>query len=243
MHWHGTCWQLVLDMGENSDAEGKMRQTKPICTLVACAALIFAAASQAAPTVRLTSGGSSLTLNNHSADARYAEITSVWSVGDWSVSMNPASSAPRLDILSGQFQSNVSGTYLDVEVSDTDFSLAGLGALSHFIGSIGGATSGSATWWMYVDDGNAAFSRSMLVGSGSTTELGMFSGTFSSMASVDGAFSMTLLVRINHGNGPNETSFNYAGFAGPQQVPEPATLLLLALGLLAIALVRRRKNR
>jgi hypothetical protein len=224
------------------DAEEPMRYAKPLCTLLTCAALIFAAASHAAPTVRLTSGGSSLTLSNHSADARNAEITNLWSVGDWHVSMTPASSAPRLDILSGRFQSNAAGTYLDVEVSDTDFSLAGLEALTHFFGSIGGATSGTATWWMYVDDGNAAFNRSTLVGSGSTMELGMFSGTFSSLASVDGTFSMTLLVRINHGNGANDTSFNFAGFAGPQQVPEPATLLLIALGLLAIAFVRRGKG-
>lgn len=220
-----------------------MRQTRLFCTLLTSAALIFAAASQAAPTVRLTSGSSSLTLSNHSADARNAEIANVWSVGDWHVSMTPASSAPRLDILSGQFQSNVAGTYLDVEVSDTDFSLAGLGALASFFGSIGGATSGTATWWMYFDDANAAFSRSTLVGSGSTTELGLFAGNFSTLASVDGTFSMTLLVRINHGNGPNETNLSFAGFAGPQQVPEPATLLLIAVGLLAVALVRRRKDR
>jgi hypothetical protein len=226
----------------NPDAEETMRHIKPICTLLACAALVFAGASTAAPTIRLTSGATSLTLSNHSAAARDAEITNVWSVGDWHVSMTPASSAPRLDILSGQFQSNAAGTYLDVEVSDTGFTLAGLGALTHFFGSIGGATSGAATWWMYVDDGNSAFSRSALVGSGSTTELGMFAGTFSNLASVDGTFSMTLLVRINHGNGANETNFNYAGFAGPQQVPEPATLLLIALGLLAVAILRRRKN-
>ena len=55
---------------------------------------------------------------------------------------------------------------------------------------------------------------------------------------IDGAFSMTLLVRINHGNGANRTDFSFASVV--QQVPEPGTLLLIAIGLIAVALARRR---
>lgn len=211
--------------------------------LAALSTLAFGAWSHAAPIVRLTTGGSSLILSSQSPEARAADVASGWALGDWNVDMSLSRGAPRLDILSGQFVSNAAGTYLDVELSDTDFTLGGATALAQFFGSIAGTTTGTATWWMYVDDDNAQFSRTTLVGSGSTMDLGSFGGTFTSMANVDGTFSMTLLVRINHGNGDNRTAFDFSGLAAtPQLVPEPGTVLLLAIGLLAIALLRRRRR-
>ena len=48
---------------------------------------------------------------------------------------------------------------------------------------------------------------------------------------------MTLLVRINHGNSERLTSFDFQGIS--QLVPEPGTLMLLGVGLLALAGRRR----
>lgn len=219
-----------------------MSHAKLICTLLAASTLAFGGVAHAAPMIRLTSGASSLTLSSHSPSARAAEAAAGWTVGAWLVDMTSSRSAPRLDLLSGQFVSNAAGTYLDVELSDTDFSLAGAGALARFFGSIAGTTTGTATWWMYIDDANAQFGRSTLIGSGSTMDLGSFAGAFSDAAGVDGSFSMTLLVRINHGNGANRTDFDFGGFATVAAIPEPGTVLLIGVGLLAIVLMRRRKR-
>ena len=107
-----------------------MSHAKLICTLLAASTLAFGGVAHAAPMIRLTSGASSLTLSSHSPSARAPEAAAGWTVGAWLVDMTSSRSAPRLDLLSGQFVSNAAGTYLDVELSDTDFSLAGAGALA-----------------------------------------------------------------------------------------------------------------
>ena len=100
---------------------------------------------------------------------------------------------------------------------------------------------------MYVDDGNALFGVSQLIGMGSASANGVndaaFSGALSNMRPLTDTFSMTLRVVIEHGDGIANTSFDFAAStlrASTLRVPEPATPLLLAGAMMLFAFAARR---
>jgi len=106
------------------------------------------------------------------------------------------------------------------------------------------AAGGTALFDYYLDKTNAPLGTFVLLG-----ELGPFSaggggveafsgGATGSATGVLIPFSLTLVDTITHPGGEAQTSFDQSLTAG--MVPEPSTMLLLGLGLIGVAGVRRK---
>lgn len=234
-----------------------MKKSKLFCTLLASAAFVVGILAQASPIIRLSDGNPLNTVEvadgqvgpTPDLNALAGAVTYVGVVGaNWSLNVTTgisASPAGSLDLTSVNASNVGAGTFLDIFLTDTDFSLGGLALLGEFLGKIGGTTDGMVTWWMYVDDANNPFAETTLIGTGSNAG-DPFASSFLGTANVDGTFSMTLQVRINHNNrGPEMdlTSFDFRGGAIPFRgvpIPEPGTIALLGVGLLGLILLRRR---
>jgi len=220
-----------------------MNTRKTISMLLAAAALGASFAASAEPMIRLSDGSTTLDIGNASrASALNSPLNGsydasyVGTVGtNWMVSLANAPGSFRYTLNAANV--GLGGTFLDVALSDTGFSLADAASTAQFIGSINGLTGGLVTWWMFVDDGNQLFTQTSQIGQG-TNASSSFAAMFDDLRSVDGTFSMTLLVRINHGNAERLTNLAFQGVA--QLVPEPGTALLIACGLLGMGLTRKR---
>ena len=227
-----------------------MKKSNLLTALLGSAALAVGISANATPVIRLNDGVAPLVevldggVGDSSATAGVVSFNGVvgtaWILNVTTGVGSPFYPDPHLDLNSIN-ASNIGGvgTQLDISLSDSGFTLSSLAGVMDFIGSIGGTTQGMVTWWMYVDDTNALFGTQHLIGMGTNSGPTAFSDSFSSGAFVDGTFSMTLLVRINHGNGLRTSSFDFEGVG--RFVPEPGTIALLGIGLLGLAFVRRRK--
>ena len=230
-----------------------MKKSKLVCTLLAATALSIGAIAEAAPIIRLFDGTTTVevadqqVLPTPDVNPAVGAVTFIGTIGNWVTNVTTgisSSPTPSIDLNSINASNiGVGGTFLDIFLTDTNFVLAGLASLGNFIGTIGGTTDGMVTWWLHIDDGNTPFAQTTQIGTG-TYGGPAFAAAFADVASVDGTFSLTLQVRINHNNLPNSTipdltSFDFRGIAVP--VPEPGTILLLGVGLLGAALVRRHR--
>lgn len=155
----------------------------------------------------------------------------------------PLTPGATLDLNSIDISSFGTGGSGALEIMFTENNLAaGAGTnLLDFLSGIGGTTEGRISWWLYVDDANNLFGLSQLVRMGTFTSAPgdiAFQDDASALRMITDTFSMTLRVVIEHGDGPRTTSFNFNGMTG--RIPEPNTLLLIGLGVLGLALIRRR---
>jgi hypothetical protein len=212
-----------------------------ICTFLAAAAFGVGLPSQASPIVRLSDGSTTMQIGDPSSFSPQplgqsaGDMAYVGTLGSqWMLSLTSAPGSLQYSVSASNIGGG--GTYLDLEISDTDFSLASIPSIAQFLGNITGKTQGMVTWWMFVDDGNGLFAHATEIGHG-TNGAEAFFADIRGLGLVDGTFSMTLLVRINHGNSEQLTSFAFQGVS--QLVPEPGTILLLGVGLLGLVLARR----
>lgn len=98
---------------------------------------------------------------------------------------------------------------------------------------ISSAYTSGVLWQVCIDDGNVLTAQTTCSG-----YAGVDSGSLAlPSVTVDGLFSMTVIGRLV------DTSSTRFSLAAAQTVPEPATLLLLALGLMLASMVSRRQRR
>src|SRR5688572_5470269 len=204
-----------------------MNITTTFRTLLATLGLAFALAAQASPMIRLSDGTTTVDLGNPSSgfaalDSAGGDLSYGGTFGaNWMLNLSSAPGSLNYSLSASNV--GVGGTYLDISFSDNNLALGDLQGLAEFIGDIQGQTQGLVTWWMYIDDGDNLFAQTTQIGNG-TNGSNTFNSSFDAIRSVDGTFSMTLLVRINHGNSERLTSLDFSGIAQVLQVPEPATL-------------------
>lgn len=225
--------------------------------VLASAALLCAGNVAANPVLRLsTSQGLSQTVADGDpldVNPIVGGITFVGPLGAWILNVTTGVGSavlggPHLDLNSVNVSSFGTGGFpagggsITLELTEQNLTLGSAAQLVNFAGLIGGtlAAGGNISFAMYVDDGNALFGLSQLIGMGSANSPGgassAFSDSFSSLRPVTDTFSMTLRVVITHPDGQRSTSFDFEGTV----IPEPATLLLIGVGMLALALYRRR---
>jgi len=210
-----------------------------ILPVVAAAALVAAPAHALSLRVTDSNGNTSGVLN----DGGTGVINFNAPLGVWAINVTTGLGPPALSPYTFDLNSvNVSNTaavagFLDLELSQDNLNANEIGDLVKFLGRIGGTTQGMVTWTLFLDDTNALFGQQMAFGTDSSNA-GAFADTFASSAALTDEFSITLFVRINHGNGNRVSSFDYQ----VQLIPEPGTLALLGAALLGLVWIRRRSR-
>lgn len=220
-----------------------MRLNRVLLSLLAAAALVAGPAHGLS--LKLSDNLGNTSTVDDSATPGLANFTGA--LGAWNVNITTGLAAPVLNPnemdLNSVNVSNINppapGGYLDIFLSQTDFSAGGIDQLVSFVGEIGGTTRGTVTWMLFADDNNVLFGDQYVI-AGGMNSVSPFADTLAGAFSLSDTFSLTLYVRINHGNGIRSTSFNYA--AGFNSVAEPGTLALIGAALLGIVVLRRRRT-
>jgi hypothetical protein len=143
---------------------------------------------------------------------------------------------PQLDLSSVNVTSQTGGK-LTLDVTDTDF--LGSGGPGTFLSQIGGTqdVAGTLSYSTFVDCSNTAFGKAKTLSSST------FSGTpFSGGQAVGttlcaGNYSLTEEVVLSL-----PSPFTVTSFDAKLALPEPASLMLFGVGLIAVGLLSRRKR-
>jgi len=148
----------------------------------------------------------------------------------------PVIGPQRLDLLSGNVSGGGGGSLL-VGVTDTDYGPVGPNA--QFQLQIGGQTNGVVTAVGAADENNGEFTA----GSGGAINTlplgpGAFAATVSGDVGPSDNISLSQIILITHENRLDITSFDSL----VEIVPEPASLGLLGISLLALGFVGRRRQ-
>jgi hypothetical protein len=165
-------------------------------------------------------------------------VTFLGSIGPWTVNVTTGISkpvigsgaSPKLDLNSVDVTSAGRG-HLRFWVVDSDFTAAG-----PFEFRVGGTTEGTVSFSAFVDaSNNEQFVDDEFAYLGPFSS-SAFSGSLSGSFNATGPFALGIIGNITH-TGHQISSFN----ADLRVIPEPASLLLLGIGLISLAGYGRRK--
>jgi len=176
-------------------------------------------------------------------------VTYFGTFGAATMNINTGSSKPLIGSagapemhLDGYLVSN-SPISLTLMLSDTGFT----GSIGDFFAQLGGAFSNASsniTYSIYRDLSDTLFGTdpASLVCSIGPLTLSPFAGTCGNTLNLASPYSITLVATLNHDEGEgNNSSFN-ALVRDDARVPEPAAIILIGLGLIAVAKISRRKE-
>jgi hypothetical protein len=168
------------------------------------------------------------------------KITYLGSAGNWTINVSTGLGNGVLAAFGIDLNSvNVSGAgagILTLAFTETDLNFGAAGPTS-VTGGIGGTAGGTLGYALFADDGNNAFGTGSTVFSGSAGP-GAFSASGGSSVALNDPFSLTLQVTIDHqGVSGRSSSFDFEG-----NVPEPASLALVGVALLAAGATARRRR-
>jgi len=171
--------------------------------------------------------------------ANGGEIRFMGNAGSWTINFVAGvgvetNTVYGLHLSTMSFSSSSGGT-LRVALTETDLSYLGSGLITLTSG-IGGYTTGSVDYKVYVDDNNAQFGKTTEVFSGVGSG-GGFSANGATTVFVTDPFSLTLQADIVH------TASSITSLDFESHIPEPTTLALLSAALIGAGAAMRRRKR
>ncbi|MBN4079040.1 PEP-CTERM sorting domain-containing protein [Beggiatoa alba] len=159
-----------------------------------------------------------------------------WTLNSVSGLSNPFIGSDAYDELD-LFSLNVSGGAgtLYIRLSNTGLTRTN----DSFITSFGGTTNGSISFQSYIDSSNVHFGKETLLSDSGILSTRAYSGIDSGViTNTTDAYSMSIYATITHRGEGQVSSFDYN-----IKVPEPSSLALLGIGLIAVGFASRRKRK
>jgi hypothetical protein len=219
-----------------------------IALLVAGLLVLAIPLAAAAVSVRLISGATTVTCDDGDpcdVNPAAGAVTVIGTVGLFTVNVTTAITEPALGSASFAILDlnsvNVSGGpgTLTILASHTGYAGPLPGGIYPAQLNVGGTTTGTVSFAGYLDDGNALFGTTSLLGTLGPFGPGAFSGSVAGAAGATAPFALTLVANITHTSGGN-TSFD---FEVRPRVAEPGMLSLFGIGLGSVLVGGRRRLR
>jgi hypothetical protein len=214
-----------------------------VCLLLGV--FLLAGSAWATPILSLSDGVNTIQIEDGLAgdsNPLAGAVTFIGSVGSFDTNVTTgltkpligSSTHPVMDLNSIDVLTTGAGA-LTITWTDTDFTgiPSGYGGFETLLG---GTTDGTVELWTYVDETNSGAEGTLV------SYFGPLDGAFrgSDFVGIDGLsapFSITMVAKINFSDpGPQITSFD-----AKTTVPEPATMLLLGVGICGLVFMGRRK--